>query len=72
MRWSRRGSIIMFYIKANRYLHGMVRAITGTLLKVQELENGEKLLMDIFNSQDRQMAYDAVPSKGLFLYKVEY
>jgi tRNA pseudouridine38-40 synthase len=72
LRWWRKGDIIIFYIKANRFLHGMVRTITGTLLRAQESENAEKLLIDIFNSQNRGMAFDSVPSKGLFLYKVEY
>ncbi|HMN49948.1 MAG TPA: tRNA pseudouridine(38-40) synthase TruA [Ignavibacteriaceae bacterium] len=72
LRWKKKGDIILFYIQANRFLHGMVRAITGTLLKAQELENPEEFLTDIFNSKNREEAYDSVPSKGLFLYKVEY
>ncbi len=72
LNWKKKDEIIIFEIQANRFLHGMVRAITGTLLKAQQIENSEKFLIDIFNSKDRSEAYDSVPAKGLFLYKVEY
>lgn len=70
--WKQKNELIIFKIQANRFLHGMVRAITGTLLKAQQKDNAEKFLIDIFNSKDRNEAYDSVPAKGLFLYKVEY
>lgn len=72
LRWKKNGELILFYIKANRFLHGMVRAITGMLLKAQISENPAQLIMDIFKSQNREAASDSVPSKGLFLHKVEY
>jgi tRNA pseudouridine38-40 synthase len=65
-------NLIVFYIQANRFLHGMVRAIIGTLLKSQEQKDPEKFITEIFNSHNREEASDSVPSKGLFLYKVEY
>lgn len=64
--------LLIFYVQANRFLHGMVRAIIGTLLKSLEKDNPEKFIVEIFNSQNRGEAADSVPSKGLFLYKVEY
>ena len=70
--WRTRGDLIYFYIQANRYLRGMVRAITGTLLKAQELNYSESFIAEIFQSQNRGEAYDSVPANGLFLYKVEY
>ena len=50
----------------------MVRAITGTLLKAQELNHSESFIEEIFKSQDRAEAFESVPACGLFLYKVEY
>ncbi len=70
--WRRKGEIILFSIQASRYLHGMVRTITGTLLNAQDKENPENFIKEIFNSQNREEAFESVPSKGLFLYKVEY
>ncbi len=71
-RWKTIGELTYFFISANRYLHGMVRAITGTLLKVQELNYSESYIEEMFKSLNREVALDSVPPNGLFLYKVEY
>ena len=70
--WRQKGEIILFSIQASRYLHGMVRTIVGTLLHAQEQNHPEIFIEEIFNSQNREEAFEAVPAKGLFLYKVEY
>jgi len=70
--WRKKGELILFSIQANRYLHGMVRTITGTLLNAQDQNNPETFIQEIFNSQNREDAFESVPAKGLFLYKVEY
>jgi tRNA pseudouridine38-40 synthase len=70
--WRKKGELILFSIQASRYLHGMVRTIVGTLLIAQDQNNPENFIQDIFNSEDREEAFEAVPAKGLFLYKVEY
>jgi tRNA pseudouridine38-40 synthase len=70
--WRKKGELNYFFIQADRYLRGMVRAITGTLLKAQELNFSESFIEDIFKSKNRAEAYDSVPANGLFLYKVEY
>ena len=38
-RWRKRKNLFIFYIEANRFLYGMVRAIVGTLLKAYSIEN---------------------------------
>jgi tRNA pseudouridine38-40 synthase len=70
--WTKKGELILFSIQANRYLHGMVRTITGTLLNSQDQNDPETFINEIFNSQNREEAFESVPAKGLFLYKVEY
>lgn len=61
-----------FYVSANRFLRGMVRALVGTLLDV----GTGKINLDQFNhvisAQDRKQAGRAVPACGLFLTKVVY
>lgn len=71
-QWKTIGGITFFFIKANRYLHGTVRAITGTLLKCQELNYSESFIEEMFTSLNREAAFESVPANGLFLYKVEY
>lgn len=64
--------LVVFKISADRFLHGMVRAIVGTLLNAEKKENSEEYIQQVFNSENRESAGEAVPAKGLFLYKVEY
>ena len=71
-RWRRQNNLLIFYIEANRFLYGMVRAIVGSLLKAYSSEDGQNYLTNILNQKDRGVAADAVPAKGLFLYKVKY
>ena len=70
--WRKKGELFLFSIQASRYLHGMVRTIVGTLLNAQDQNYPETFINEIFNSQNREDAFEAVPAKGLFLYKVEY
>jgi tRNA pseudouridine38-40 synthase len=70
--WRKRGELFLFSIQASRYLHGMVRTIVGTLLNAQDQNDPEFFIKEIFNSNNREEAFEAVPAKGLFLYKVEY
>lgn len=63
---------LVFHIKANRFLHGMVRAIVGTLLAVGQgrLSVGEfdQIILD----RDRRRAGRAAPAEGLSLVEVGY
>jgi tRNA pseudouridine38-40 synthase len=61
---------LTYNIEANRFLRGMVRAITATLLKIGR----HKLSMSDFEKlfiEDRKAGY-SVPAHGLFLTKVNY
>jgi tRNA pseudouridine38-40 synthase len=71
-RWRSQKNLLIFYIEANRFLYGMVRAIVGSLLKAYSSDDGISYLRNIFIQNDRSAAADAVPAKGLFLYKVKY
>ena len=70
--WIAKNDLLIFRIKANRFLRGMVRAIVGTLidvgLKKLTLEGFEQIIL----SNNRQNARASVPAKGLFLTEVNY
>lgn len=70
--WKETNGFIIFYIEANRFLHGMVRTITGTLLGAVRNNLGEEYILDILQKRERESAGEAAPAKGLFLYKVKY
>ncbi len=71
--WWRKGKdLSTFYITANRFLHGMVRAVIGTLLFAVEKDLDEKYLLEVLGQKNREEAKESVPAKGLFLFKVRY
>ena len=72
IRWRETKNFYLFFISADRFLHGMVRTIIGTLFKTLDLGESKKYIENIFNEKSREAAGEAVAAKGLFLYKVNY
>ena len=65
-------SILTIDIKANSFLHNMVRAIVGTLADVGRGKITHRRVALILKSEDRKQAGFTAPAKGLSLKKVEY
>jgi len=61
-----------FEIAADRFLHGMVRAIVGTLVQVGRGTRPEADVADVLASGDRRRAGPAAPPHGLVLERVDY
>jgi tRNA pseudouridine38-40 synthase len=72
IRWRKGKELSIFYITANRFLHGMVRTIVGTLLYAAQNNLQKDYLVQLLDKRDREEAEMSVPPKGLFLYKVRY
>lgn len=72
IHWRDTGNMIQFMVEADRYLHGMVRTMVGTLLKAERKNLDENYLLQILNDKARESADEAAPAKGLFLFKVRY
>jgi tRNA pseudouridine38-40 synthase len=70
--WKQQNDLLVFYVSANRFLRGMVRAIVGTLLEVGRGNLSIQQFDDIIQQKDRRKAGRAVPPEGLFLSAVEY
>lgn len=70
--WKNSNNLLIFKIEANRFLHGMVRTIVGSLLSAAIKNKDPKFILDILASKDRTSAGESAPAKGLFLYKVKY
>lgn len=70
--WEQRGSLLIFHVKADRFLRNMVRAIVGSLI---EVGLGKKTIEDfrkVLESRDRGQAGTSVPANGLYLTEVIY
>ena len=70
--WESKDGLVMFHIKSNRFLRGMVRAIVGTLMEVGSGKLSIKEFEDIILSKNRQKAGKSAPAEGLTLEEVEY
>lgn len=70
--WEWEGQCLVYHVKANRFLRGMVRALTATMLQVGR----GKLTLDgfraIIEARDCTKASFAVPAHGLFLVAVDF
>lgn len=70
--WVEEDNQLVFYIRANRFLRNMVRAIVGTLLEVGQARMSLEGFQQVLESRDRSRAGRSAPAQGLFLTKVEY
>lgn len=67
-----KGERLIFHIRADRFLRGMVRGIVGTLLDLGSGRYGVKRFREIIESRDRTRAGGNAPPQGLYLSEVEY
>ncbi|GAB4182600.1 MAG: tRNA pseudouridine(38-40) synthase TruA [Calditrichia bacterium] len=66
------GDLITFNIRANRFVHNMVRAIVGTLHQIGKGMRSPQDIPDILKARDRTKAGPSAPPQGLYLMKIEY
>ncbi len=70
--WEQTPDGLIFHIKANRFLYGMVRCLVGTLLDIGQHRLTLPQFEAIIRAQDRTLASRAAPASGLFLTEVTY
>jgi len=70
--WTEYNKKLIFIIKADRFLRGMVRSIVGTLLNIGFGKVSIDEFRKIIESKDRTNAGVTVPAHGLFLINIEY
>jgi tRNA pseudouridine38-40 synthase len=69
---ARRGDLVVIDIKANAFLHHMVRNITGALLAVGDGRRPPTWIAELLSGRDRSVAAETAPADGLYLVEVEY
>jgi tRNA pseudouridine38-40 synthase len=70
--WVREGACLVYHVKANRFLRGMVRALTGTMLKAGRGKISLESFRQIIEARDCSKASFGVPAHGLFLVAVDF
>ena len=71
-RFQWRGGSAIFHIRANRFLHHMVRTLVGTLVEVGKGLRPPAEIRDILAARDRSAAGKMAPAHGLYLAEVGY
>lgn len=70
--WEKKDGCLIYNVEANRFLRGMVRALTSTMLRVGRHQISIAEFRQIVDSNDCTKASFAVPPHGLFLTAVKY
>jgi tRNA pseudouridine38-40 synthase len=70
--WRTENGFLIYRVAANRFLHGMVRTLVGTMIDVAKGRFTKEQFLEILISRDRTKAGLAAPSQGLVLDEVVY
>jgi tRNA pseudouridine38-40 synthase len=70
--WFEESNKLVFRVRANRFLYGMVRALVGTMVNVGRGFTQVGEFQEIMNAKNRSKAGQAAPAKGLFFERVIY
>lgn len=70
--WTESNGFYEFLIQSDRFLHGMVRALVGTMVDIGRSKKEITSMTDILNKKKRSEAGQAAPAKGLILEKIYY
>lgn len=68
----RRNSFVIIDIKANAFVHHMVRNITGSLINVGRGEQEPEWMKWLLEAKDRKLAGATAKAEGLYLVDVDY
>ena len=71
-RWSVEDGVLVFTIRADRFLRNMVRSIVGTLVDVGRGRYSVEEFCAIVEARDLSQSSAGAPSQGLFLSDVVY
>ena len=68
----RRGDLVVFRVRANAFLHHMVRNIVGALVQVGLGRQGPDYLATLMQARDRTLGAPTFAAQGLYLTDVVY
>ncbi len=70
--WFNENDSLVYYVKSNRFLRGMIRALVGTMLKTAREALTIEDFIKILENRSTISADFSAPAHGLFLIKVNY
>ena len=66
------GDLVVVTLRANAFLHHMVRNIVGSLIQVGNGNRPSEWMAELLAGRDREMAAPTFSPDGLYLAKVDY
>ena len=66
------GTLVIYRVRGNGFLHHMVRNLVGTMLDVGRGYRRAEEIVDMIAARSRAAAGPTAPGRGLFLHSVEY
>ena len=69
---TRQGETIHFVVRANAFLHHMVRNLVGTLVYVGKGKHPPEWVTELLRSKDRTKSAPTFGPEGLYLEKIDY
>jgi len=70
--WAAAGGQLIYHVAADRFVHGMVRAMVGTMVDIGRGHTPLESISAIFAAQARSAAGGTAPARGLCLEEVRY
>lgn len=71
-RWVEDHNLLLFDVRANRFLRGMVRALVSTMMHTARGKYTLSHFEELLHSPEIAQADFSAPGHGLFLKSVEY
>lgn len=68
----RRGSLVIVDVRANGFLHNMVRILVGCLIRIGKGEADGQWLLEVLHGRDRTQAGMTAPARGLYFVQPRY
>ena len=69
---TRAGDFVIIEIRANAFLHHMVRNVAGLLIAIGQGDQDPSWAQEVLASKDRAQAGPTAPAQGLYLWSVRY
>jgi tRNA pseudouridine38-40 synthase len=70
--WIKQDDCLIYHVKGNRFLRGMVRGLVGTMVRVARNNTSIESFNELLMQKDLAAADFSAPAKGLFLISVNY
>ena len=68
----RKGELVFIDVKANAFLHHMVRNLAGSLMTVGMNDQPESWVLQVLRKKDRRLAAKTAPAGGLYFVRAFY